>query len=171
MTSRFALAVSLALGMIAPAFAEIKEVPVVKYADLLKEIKKHHGKVVLIDFWADFCLPCKLNMPKLVDLQEKYGSQGLVVITVSLDPLDGETHSPPEVRAGVAKFLTKTKAEKLVNVHLDMPQDDWVKKFRFTAIPCHYLFDRHGKWIIEKHPDPKHFAEFEKTIQELLQES
>jgi len=43
------------------------------------------GKVVLIDYWATWCAPCKIEVPKLVGLQKKYGSQGLQVIGISMD--------------------------------------------------------------------------------------
>lgn len=43
------------------------------------------GKAVVVNFWATWCGPCKLEMPWLVDLQEKYRSQGLVVLGLSVD--------------------------------------------------------------------------------------
>src|SRR5262245_41943398 len=43
------------------------------------------GKVVILDFWATWCLPCRMEIPGFVDLQKKYADQGLVVIGVSLD--------------------------------------------------------------------------------------
>ncbi len=43
------------------------------------------GKVILLDFWATWCPPCKVEIPWFVEFQEKYGPQGLVVIGVSVD--------------------------------------------------------------------------------------
>jgi cytochrome c biogenesis protein CcmG/thiol:disulfide interchange protein DsbE len=43
------------------------------------------GKVILLDFWATWCPPCKVEIPWFVEFQEKYGPKGLIVIGVSVD--------------------------------------------------------------------------------------
>ncbi len=45
----------------------------------------HKGKVILLDFWATWCPPCKVEIPWFVEFQTKYGAQGLSVIGVSVD--------------------------------------------------------------------------------------
>jgi peroxiredoxin len=49
---------------------------------ILKQLK---GKVVLLDFWATWCPPCRASIPELVKLQDKYRDKGVVIIGVSLD--------------------------------------------------------------------------------------
>ena len=49
------------------------------------DLSSYRGKVVLLDFWATWCVPCREETPHLVDLQNKYGSQGLQIIAVSMD--------------------------------------------------------------------------------------
>jgi cytochrome c biogenesis protein CcmG, thiol:disulfide interchange protein DsbE len=48
------------------------------------------GKVVVVNFWAAWCTPCAKEAPRFVSLQEKYGSQGLQVIGISIDDADGD---------------------------------------------------------------------------------
>lgn len=49
------------------------------------------GKAVLVNFWATWCEPCKIEMPWLVDLQKEFGPQGLQVLGVALDDADAKT--------------------------------------------------------------------------------
>ena len=49
------------------------------------KLSDFHGKAVLLNFWATWCEPCKVEMPWFVDLQKKYGPQGLQVLGVAMD--------------------------------------------------------------------------------------
>jgi peroxiredoxin len=49
------------------------------------KLSDYHGKAVLLNFWATWCEPCKVEMPWFVDLQKKYGPQGLQVLGVAMD--------------------------------------------------------------------------------------
>ena len=51
-------------------------------------LSDYHGKVVLLNFWATWCAPCKEEMPWFADLQQRYGPQGLQVIGVAMDDSD-----------------------------------------------------------------------------------
>jgi peroxiredoxin len=54
-------------------------------------LSDYQGKVVLLNFWATWCPPCKQEMPWFVDLQQRYGSQGLQVIGIAMDDGDQKT--------------------------------------------------------------------------------
>jgi thiol-disulfide isomerase/thioredoxin len=64
------------------------EVEVVKYDGLGAKVRQHKGKVVVVDFWATWCQPCKKEFPHLVELSQKHAADGLVAVSVSVDNLD-----------------------------------------------------------------------------------
>jgi thiol-disulfide isomerase/thioredoxin len=66
-------------------------------------ITKHHGKVVLVDFWATWCGPCVKEFPHLVELSNKHRDAGLAVISVSMNE--------PKDRPSVLAFLERQKAD------------------------------------------------------------
>lgn len=49
------------------------------------QLSSFHGKVVILDYWATWCAPCKIEIPHLIELQKKYEGQGLQVIGISMD--------------------------------------------------------------------------------------
>ena len=51
-------------------------------------LDKQNGKVVLVDFWATWCIPCRQKFPHNVELARKYADKGLAVISVSMDDPD-----------------------------------------------------------------------------------
>jgi peroxiredoxin len=51
----------------------------------LRDIKEWDGKIVLLNFWATWCAPCMKEIPDLIELQNRYGQQGLQVIGIAVD--------------------------------------------------------------------------------------
>lgn len=92
-----------------------------------------HGKVVLIDFWATWCQPCKQEMPGYQKLVDRYGSQGFVVVGFKFDTM-ADTEDP-------LKFAKKIG----VCYPLAVATDDLKKKFGgIEGLPTTMLFDRGG---------------------------
>ena len=78
-------------------------------------------------------------------MHQKLGKDGLAVISVALDPLDGEITPLPELKASIDGFLKKQKAT-FTNLVLDEKDDFWQKKFGIDGPPSVFVFDRTGKW-------------------------
>lgn len=134
----------------------------IKYADLGKLIRGLKGKVVLVDFWAEYCLPCKKEFPHLVELHQKYGKDGLVAISVSVD--DPEDL---EIRGRILKFLEGRKAD-FQNFVLDEKPELWQEKLGIDGPPCLYLFDKSNRFVKKMIADQVDFTVLEKTIRESL---
>lgn len=92
-----------------------------------------HGKVVLIDFWATWCQPCKQEMPGYQKLLDRYGPQGFVVLGFKFDTMI-DTEDP-------VKFAKKIG----VRYPLAVATDDLREKFGgIEGLPTTLLFDRDG---------------------------
>jgi len=132
----FALLVSGSLCLPAPASAAgPATIPAFSLPDL--EGKTHgpeewKGKVVVVDFWATWCVACRETIPVLRRLTEKYGDKGLVVVGVTLDK------GPKEK---VAKFVRKMKMDYQILWDAD---DTLSKPFGFEGLPSLYVFGRDG---------------------------
>jgi thiol-disulfide isomerase/thioredoxin len=89
-------------------------------------------KVVMIDFWASWCEPCKASFPAMEALQKKYGPQGLVVIAVNVD----------EKKSDMEDFLKKNPASFAV---VRDAKQKLVEKASIATMPSSFLIDRAGK--------------------------
>lgn len=95
------------------------------------QIPDTKGKVVLVDFWASWCAPCRASFPALNELQKKYGARGLVIIGVGVD----------RDRGDYEKFARKMKAAFPL-VH-DV-EHRAAAAFGPATMPTSYLVDRKG---------------------------
>jgi thiol-disulfide isomerase/thioredoxin len=96
------------------------------------------GRVVLIDFWATWCPPCRKMIPNLIKLDETYQDHGLAVVGISLDEDGAKSVKPFNEKNGV-KYLSLLGSE------------DVIKAFGgITSIPTSFLIDRKGN-IVRMH--------------------
>lgn len=92
-----------------------------------------HGRVVLIDFWATWCQPCKKEMPGYQELLDRYGSRGFAVVGFKADMMK-DTENP-------VVFAKKIG----VRYPLAVATDDLTKKFGgIEGLPTTLLYDRQG---------------------------
>ena len=116
------------------------------------------GKVVLVDFWATWCAPCKKSMPELQALQDRYAARGFTVIGVSID----EKKDLDKVRKYVAsKKLTYPIA-------LDSDDDPAWDRYRVKAIPAAFLVDKEARIVAQWTGIAPGAAAIEAELQRLL---
>jgi peroxiredoxin len=89
------------------------------------------GKVVFLDFWAPWCIPCKDELPELDLLYKKFQNEGFIVIGIAVDASS----------EGVAKFLQKTKIS--FPILLDT-LGTVAESYRLVNMPTGYLIGRDG---------------------------
>ena len=77
-------------------------------------------------------------------MQKKGAGKGLVTVTVAVDTFND--HALAKVKDEAGRFLARIGADRSVNLVLDHDFGFWSEKFRFSAAPCIYVFDRRGKW-------------------------
>ncbi len=121
-------------------------------------LAKQQGKVILVDFWATWCSPCVEKFPETVTLAEKYKSQGLATIAVSLDD--------PENLEQVKTFLSAHKATFDNLLSKDGGSSASMEAFDLNAAVPHYrLYDRSGALVQSWDGEPEGL---ETKLQELL---
>lgn len=120
-------------------------------------VKTHAGKVILLDFWASWCAPCRQSFPWMSEQQRRHGKERFAVIAINVD----------QDRALAEKFLAKTPAG--FEVHYD-PKGQLATALNIQAMPTSFVIDRRGL-VIHTHTgfrDAQRAAR-EQQINELLQ--
>jgi thiol-disulfide isomerase/thioredoxin len=123
------------------------EAPEIALEDLSGNIRKLsslRGKVVLVDFWASWCQPCRVENPNLVRMYENFKAKGFEVFSVSLDGLDRQMDPRQE-------WMDAITADNLSWEHHVSDLKGWdtplLEQYGFTGIPFTVLVDRDGKVI------------------------
>ena len=101
------------------------------------ELHKYEGQVVVLDFWASWCVPCRRSFPWLNAMHDKYSSQGLVVIGVNVD------NDP----AAAAAFLKEYPADFQIHYDTDAVL---ARQYDIQGMPSSVVIGRDGD-IVETH--------------------
>ena len=131
-------------------FATLLLVPAISFCALApvdeagfqKLVDSHRGKVVLYEFWATWCLPCRKEMPQLIRLEAKLRSQGFELVTISADE--------PEQAAAAEKILKQLAIQGPLYRKQAKDEDTFVnsidKKWS-GALPALFLYDKSGRKV------------------------
>jgi thiol-disulfide isomerase/thioredoxin len=163
---RTAATLALALAFAASAGADqpvptLAPAPMWKLKDLDGNVVNSYqfkGKVMVLDFWATWCAPCKAEIPGYIALQKKYGAEGLVVVGVSKDD------DTPKRLATVRDFAASHGMNYTI-VFTDDNIEDALGGI--DAIPTTYIIDREGR-IRSKKVGAEAPADFEKKVLAVL---
>ena len=102
------------------------------------------GKVVLVNFWATWCGPCRFEIPSLIEFQQKYADRGFVVLGVAMDD---------EGKSVVEPYITKERfdvagQQAAINYPILLGNDAIAEKFGgIIGIPTSFLISRDGKVV------------------------
>ena len=99
-----------------------------------------NNKVVLVNFWATWCQPCRLEIPELIALQRDFQEQGVEVIGLTVE-------DPESMHDGVKAFVERVK----INYKIGFTSDEMFMMFNGEdpsgVIPQTFIFDRSGKLV------------------------
>ncbi len=91
----------------------------------------HRGRVVLVNFWATWCPPCRMETPDLVSLQSDYKTRGLDIVGVNMD----------EDQSAVGPFVARYR----INYPVVLPRQPFALGDQIEALPTSILLDRNGR--------------------------
>ncbi|WP_441002838.1 redoxin family protein [Pseudocolwellia agarivorans] len=131
--SKFSL--MLLLGSIVfSSMAYSEENDSAKYNELTALLEQHKGKVIYLDFWASWCVPCRKSFPWMNKIQNTYSPEKFTVISINLD----------SDKSLADKFLTTLPASFPV---IYDPKGELAKKFHVKGMPSSYLANQQGKVV------------------------
>jgi len=129
-------------------------------------LEKHQGKILFINLWATWCVPCKEEFPDLVRLKEYYADSDVVIVGISVD-------FPDEVESKIKPFLYSQKVN-FPNFVQDFKDPIELinllnEKWR-GAVPTTFIYDKEGnqqKYLLGKHS----FEQFKSEIESIRKKS
>lgn len=153
------LVISAGLAAVAGSAADLKPIDEASYA---RTVAASKGKVLLVNFWATYCVPCRKEMPQLVALSAKYKARGFEFVTVTADE--------PEQLRDAAAFLDKNKVPAPAYAKKAKDDDKFINLVDpkwSGALPASFLYDKTGRKAKAFFGEIK-IAELEAALQKLL---
>ncbi len=131
--------------------------------NIRQSLETYKGKVVILDFWATWCGPCRSEIPGFIALQNKYRDQGLEVVGVSIDPI--APRGPNGGAGAVAPFMQSFNINYSIFM-VSTPQA--LGEYDVSqGIPTTYVLDRNGS-VVRKYIGARPMSNFEEDIKKLL---
>lgn len=143
---------ALALLLLMPAICMSAEIPDLNESGLQAILEKNKDKVVMINFFATWCPPCRAEIPEIAELRKAYPEQKLLILGLSVD----------KSAEDVIPFAEKTG----INYPVYMAMPDITDKFNITSVPHNAFFAPGGEMVISE-PGIANFDTLKNTIANL----
>ena len=111
-------------------------VPALNLAGLTDMLAKNKGKVIMLNFFATWCPPCRVEIPELVNVRKKYAEKDVLIVSLSLD----------EDAKAVPPFVEKMK----MTYPVFMADRDIAKAFKISQIPHNAFYSRDGQLTLSE---------------------
>ena len=122
------------------------------------DLRQFRGNIVLFNFWATWCGPCKIEIPWFVELQDQYRSDGFVVLGLSVD----------DTSAKIQEFAQKLDVEVNYPMLLGLGEDEFQEAWGpVWGLPTSFWVDRSGTWC-KTHMGIGTKDDFESDLKSLL---
>ena len=151
------LAASIAEQEASNVIGNEKELTLKDLSGTEQKLSSFKGRIVILNFWATYCIPCRKEMPDLAAIQNEYAAHGVQVIGASADD--------PEDRAKVRRFIKETKIN--FPVWLDATATDMMRFGLGSALPGTVVIDKDGR-IAKVYSGVFSKAELKKQIDSML---
>lgn len=130
-------------------------------------VSSHAGDIVVVDFWASWCVPCLDRFPEMVELAERYGDRGVTFIAFDLD----DPGDPGALER--AEAFAREQGGRIEHFRTTLPVLEAFDELGLLGIPAVYVYDRGGKLARRLTADDPNAqfteADVERAIQELLE--
>jgi len=111
-------------------------------AGFQKLVQSNKGKVVLYDFWATYCAPCRAETPELIKLEKRLHASGFVLVTISADEPESDARAAKMAdQLGVTRPAYRKEAKK---------DEDFINSIDPKwegALPAMFLYDKNGRRV------------------------
>lgn len=135
------------------SIAEAKVIPNLDNAELTTILKQNQGKAIMINFFATWCPPCRLEIPELIKLRNSYPEGKLLLIGLSVD----------EDMANVVPFMEKLG----INYPVYMAQKSVTDAYNISSVPHNTFYAKNGNMIISE-PGMADFNVLQQVVSDLL---
>ncbi len=150
--------ISVCLSLLIGSYAYAQQAPTFELPGDNKTInlEKLKGKVVYLDFWASWCVPCRKSFPWMNDMHSRYGDKDFTIVAINLDTS----------KSDALKFLKSVPAK--FDIAYD-PDGNVASKYKLKVMPSSYLIDKSGTLVFaHKGYREDDSNEIEKKIRKLI---